>query len=290
MVCAECLPDRGERISTMSGTLTIETLAGLANRMRALDSAYGLAEKFDKPLILIWPIIKKFNCPFESLFALPDRVVTLKQPNYFGFGGEMVRRLSLKLDRFRYDAVLDLRVKVRRRRGIDIEQIDFERIVADNDAVKITAGARLYFPEKPYRELTPVAELQKRIADLRRQLGDDSIGVHIRRTDHKLSIQNSPTELFVDAITRELDADGRRKVFLATDSPEEEAKLRKIFGDRIVVHEHKRLNRNDPGGIQDALVDLYTLSATGKIYGSFLSTFGETASEIGGIPIEVLKK
>jgi len=70
--------------------------------------------------------------------------------------------------------------------------------------------------------------------------------------------------------------------FLATDSPEEEQDMKKLFGDRIITFA-KKLDRNNPEAIQDALVDLLCLSKTRKIIGSFYSSFSDIAADIGYI-------
>ena len=41
-------------------------------------------------------------------------------------------------------------------------------------------------------------------------------------------------------------------------------------------------------GIRDGVADMYTLARTQRIYGSFQSTFSEMASQLGGIPLQVL--
>ena len=38
----------------------------------------------------------------------------------------------------------------------------------------------------------------------------------------------------------------------------------------------------------DSVVDLYSLAATKKIYGSYLSSYSEVAAQIGQVPLEVL--
>jgi hypothetical protein len=49
------------------------------------------------------------------------------------------------------------------------------------------------------------------------------------------------------------------------------------------------LSRKSVGGIQDAAIDLWILSRTQKILGSYRSSFSETASEIRGIPLKIIK-
>jgi len=53
------------------------------------------------------------------------------------------------------------------------------------------------------------------------------------------------------------------------------------FGDRIIVLPDVDTSRNSVRGMQDALVELYVLSRTNKIFGSHQSSYSETAAQIG---------
>jgi hypothetical protein len=67
--------------------------------------------------------------------------------------------------------------------------------------------------------------------------------------------------------------------FLATDSPKEEQLMCSRFGDRIIVC-RKRFSRLSLEGMRDALVDMYCLAATRRIYTSWNSSFSEIAGQI----------
>lgn len=118
---------------------------------------------------------------------------------------------------------------------------------------------------------------------------DQTIGIHIRQTDNFISIDNSPVELFVDKIKEEIKRNINVTFFLATDNPILEDKLIKLFGSKIMVYK-KELNRNSQQGITDAVVDMFCLSKTKYIYGSYWSSFSDIASVIGGIDKIILKK
>lgn len=108
------------------------------------------------------------------------------------------------------------------------------------------------------------------------------VGVHIRRADNIKSIEQSPTELFINAMWEVIKKDDKAVFYLATDSHNEEKQLISEFGDRIIVNVDKELNRNSKQGIIDALIDLKGLSASKKIIGSYWSSFSETASLLDG--------
>ena len=76
--------------------------------------------------------------------------------------------------------------------------------------------------------------------------------------------------------------DDETKVYLATDDEQEKNYFVKKYGDKIIIRE-SRLERGSKQGIQDAVVEMFVLSATNRIYGSKTSSFGEVASKIGKI-------
>ena len=78
--------------------------------------------------------------------------------------------------------------------------------------------------------------------------------------------------------------------FVSTDNESYQNILVNKFGiQRIIFHE-KEFSRNKTEGIKDAVIDLFCLSKTSKIYGSYFSSFSYVAARIGNIPNEVLKK
>lgn len=70
--------------------------------------------------------------------------------------------------------------------------------------------------------------------------------------------------------------------FLSIDDIQVENKLISLFGKRIIRRD-KSLNRNKIEGIQDALIDMFCLSKTELIYGSYWTSFGEISARIGNI-------
>lgn len=115
------------------------------------------------------------------------------------------------------------------------------------------------------------------------QFDQDTVGLHIRRRDNRKSIRHSPTDAFIAAMEDAVANNPETRFFLATDSPAEEARLRRHFGDRILTRRRK-LSRLHTSGLQDALVDLILLSRTSRVIGSHWSSFSEVAAEIGRIP------
>lgn len=59
-----------------------------------------------------------------------------------------------------------------------------------------------------------------------------------------------------------------------------------LYGERIIVNLYQVFSRENKNGMESAVIDLYALSKTQKIYGSFWSSFSQTASAIGNTKIE----
>ena len=55
-----------------------------------------------------------------------------------------------------------------------------------------------------------------------------------------------------------------------------------IFSEQVA-------DRDSIEGIKGGVAEMFILSRTKKIYGSFLSSYSDMASQISGIPLEILK-
>lgn len=101
------------------------------------------------------------------------------------------------------------------------------------------------------------------------------------------SIMNSPLSLFVIRMDREIASNPDIHFYIASDSMNEKLELQKQYGDRIIMS-LKEVQRNNKDGIIDALIELYILSRTCKIYGSAHSSFSTLAAGIGGVELEIV--
>lgn len=146
------------------------------------------------------------------------------------------------------------------------------------------------FGRQDFSYFIPNENLRIRIAELETQLGKNSVGIHIRRTDNTASIEQSPLSLFIQKMETEVNMNPSVRFFLTTDDLSVKKKLYDRFHGHIVVNNMNQVSRADLAGMQDAVVDLWTLSKTGKIFGSYWSSFSVAASCIGHIPLEVMYK
>lgn len=248
--------------------IIIETNAGLCNRMRSIASAVVLGREYAIPVKIIWPRNKALNCRFDTLFEGIPGVVSVAGAL------PVVWRFSGKTAKLRY-----------RNAFVGTSCSDSGALI---DCIKTVGNSRdiyinsfyTFYQTDAFRMFIPKpAYLQA--AEALVGTGRDMIGIHIRRGDNQRSIAESPTALFIDAVERELARNPSARFFLATDSPADEKALTDRFGSRIVVNRDKDLRRYSSRGIQDALIDLLCLSRCDTIYGSFWSSFSETAAAYG---------
>lgn len=251
----------------------IQPSGGLCNRMRVINSSLELAKRKNTKLLVLWYCAPELNAPFESLFEPTDafRVINFS---------------SLKdLRKLWYQLTARTRIS-----NEDIEAHTTDGILDEDFFRSIRLPAYLftwehfYDADEYFKLFRPAPKLKKRIDEAIRRFDENTVSVHIRRTDQSASIAYSKTENFIELMNREIEKNPQTKFFLATDDKEEEALLRKTFPGRIISNENRTLRRDSLDGMYDALLDLYCLAACNKIIGSYYSSFTDTASALGGIP------
>ena len=272
----------------MNGSLLFVPSGGLANRMRAVASAYELCKKVDSTLQVVWFQDWALHAPFRSIFEETPLVAI---------------REATVLDHILYDRA--------RKKNLFVpalpQRILFQRHIKEQDVTPLkklsfdfeqwARGKRCYmscyqvfgsFPDELYSRLfRPVKEVMDVVDGYRSQFGSHTIGLHIRRTDNAESIAKSPTSLFINKVREEIDQHADAKVFLATDSAEVKQEFIAAFGSHIITPKEDAC-RDSISGIRGGVVDLWTLASTQKIYGSAGSSFSPMAASIGGVPLEIM--
>ena len=272
--------------------ITLVPEGGLANRMKAIDAAVALAREAGSRLRIVWFKDWGLNCRFDELFRPLDLpgvelceagmadLVLRDRPRKRNF---YLPRLPQLLT---YDACL-YTAEVTRRMEAGFDFAAWAR------GRNVYLSACVYFHpqamEERFRIFRPLPLLQDEIAQRCRAFATPTWGIHIRRTDNIGSITQSPTALFVERMEVEVAKNVHCRFYVATDSEEEKLLLRQRFGERVLTSPRKA-DRGSLQGMQDALVELYTLSRTCGIMGSAHSSYSETAAQIGRIPCELLTK
>ena len=147
-----------------------------------------------------------------------------------------------------------------------------------------------HVPNSVYKHLFhPVGPILDEMQGYHEQFSAHTIGMHIRRTDNKESIERSPLSLFVDAARREIDQHDDTRIFLATDDEGTKTALKAEFGNRIITSS-KPAARNSIAGIRGGVAELWMLASTSTIYGSAGSSYSVMAARIGDNNLEILSK
>ena len=77
--------------------------------------------------------------------------------------------------------------------------------------------------------------------------------------------------------------------YLATDSDEVKSTLVQRYGERITTL-GRSADRLSDAGMQDAVIEVYVLASTKKIFGSSHSSYSVLAAELGNISYDEIKK
>jgi hypothetical protein len=272
--------------------IIIEPLGGLANRMRVIASGIWLKDQLKTILIVVWNENDELNCPFEKLFDPIQGVMVTNKPSKYGH----LRRTNQPKSFARLKANI-----INKLFGINycIQELDFHELIwqgkldilgiaSQNKTVYIQTcqefGDNLY----AFKHFKPISPMLAAIRKATANFNEHTIGVHIRRTDNINSVQHSPLSLFIKAMQHAINLQQNTLFYLSSDDPEVKAALIDTFGQRIITHTNK-MDRRSTQGMQDALLDIYCLAATNKIFGSYWSSFSDIAARIKGIELEVMK-
>ena len=268
--------------------LTFIPEGGLCNRIYAITSAVGFAKKHNLDLTVYWFKDGGMGAGFYDLFQLSRTIENVKIidagfMDFFKYAKPIKGNFFLpKLyQRLKFDTVYFWY-----REQISVEKWYYSN--ANSNRFYLFHCYKFYGNSEFLDIISPVDSIQKRINEQRSLLSPHTIGVHIRRTDFTASIKHSPLPTFIEKIKQDIAKNTQANFYVASDSQEEKKILIKIFSDRIITVENN-LKRNTRNGIIDALIELYTLASTKKIYGSFQSTYSLLASEINRRPIEIIE-
>jgi hypothetical protein len=277
--------------------IVLKPTGGLCNRMRAINSAIAFAEQTGHQLKVVWEENIWLNCNYYKLFQENGAfsVISLKrhQNTLYNTSDASVYRFPRRQYHWVMNRLMFSKTYFDNQgtssiaaMGLTVEAI---KRYGNKKKIYISTG-HAFFPS-PYRyeHFVPTEGISGIVDGFINKLGNPPLGMHIRRTDHAPSIAESSDELFEQVVHTELASSPDATFFLATDSPESEQHFIKLFGEAVRVYP-KAWGRNSEQGILDAAVDLYLLSRCSKIFASFQSSFSETASVIGDIPLQVVRK
>lgn len=111
----------------------------------------------------------------------------------------------------------------------------------------------------------------------------NAVGVHIRRTDNKKSIEGSPLDSFFIKMRSMTDA----FFVIATDDKDVRKQLELEFLGRCLFPALMLTRRTEEGMIH-GVADFFALTKCAQILGSTASSFSEIAARYGSIPLEII--
>ena len=272
----------------MNGSLLFVPSGGLANRMRALASAYTLTQTVDSRLQVVWFQDWGMQAAFTDIFG-PTPLLAVREATWSDhLLYDRARPKNLYLTKLPQWLLFDRRIKEQQVWWLKRDGFDFEAWACGQRCYMSCYQVFGTFPDALYGQLFhPVKEVMQQVDAFCQQFSAHTIGLHIRRTDNAESIAKSPTSLFVDKVKEEIDRHEDSKVFLATDDEAVKQEFRELFGQRVITPTAVA-TRSSVEGIRGGLVDMYTLAATQKIFGSAGSSFSTMAASVGGVSCEVL--
>lgn len=262
--------------------MTLVPMGGLANRIFAVTAAISFCKDRGVYLKVYWFRDKGMGAKFVDLFNLSQKLdnVEIIDAKWFHFLYDRPRKRNLWLpkvyQKISFDKVL-----------YEYEEEDAVMKCLSYDSVYLVQWCQFYKHNIDLSAIYPCDSI-KRIVDQRMFKNGNIIGIHIRRTDNILSIQNSPDELFVRLMREEINRDKDVRFYLASDSEDVKKKMFHEFSDKIITYDNL-LDRSTKAGVTDAYVELLLLSRCTKIYGSFGSTYSILASSLNGIQLYVVK-
>ena len=248
---------------------------GLCNRMRVINGGLDLSQKLGTKSILIWCRDKSLNSTYSDLFQQLDIKTYETDRNSF-----LYKLLLFYAKKIKQCIVLDDHFILEHFRGTFPNS--FNKLIGNNIIINSCQSVTL-------SEDFSMFKISDDISHKILKIDNRTIGIHIRRTDNKMSVQYSPTKLFIQKIEEEIAKDKTIKFYLATDDLNEENYIKQKFNDKILTYPKTSLDRNNPQAIKEAVIDLYHLSKCKKIYASYYSSFSDVAAMWGNIEKEVVK-
>ncbi|MDR0537034.1 MAG: hypothetical protein LBH04_03160 [Tannerellaceae bacterium] len=268
--------------------MTLVPFGGLSNRIFAITSAIGFCRDNGFRLKVVWFKDWGMGAGFHQLMEVLPTDVEIVDAQWTDYRFDRPRKRNLWMPAIYQYFAFDRRLYEKEMFG-NMNYDSYGEMFRPFDAVYMNHCGLFYEYPGMFRELKPTKSIQAEINRLTEPfLSQRTVGIHIRRGDlAEYSEKKSPLSLFISKMEDELKIDGRTKFFVASDSTDEKKRLAERFGDAVITS-FKEVRRDTKEGIIDALIELYRLSATIKIYGTHYSTYSQLSAKLSNIPLEVL--
>ncbi len=262
--------------------LTIVPIGGLANRMRVVMSALKIAEEQSMPICIVWRSCQECKAKWEDLFEpLTQDNVTLTTGT---FHNSIASKRNLWLP-----MLLRVREYDKQIENFDPRKQSLSSLCQRYSSLYLSTCYALgdYDSKQVNAVFRPLPALMEEVDILTAQFSPHTLGVHIRRKDNKEAIVHSPLSAFHQRMDSYLQEYEDAKIFLCSDEPSVKRHFEQIYKDKMITNK-VQLQRDTTAGMTDAVLDLWSLSRTSLVVGSYYSSFSDTATEIGGQPLEII--
>ncbi|WP_339925657.1 hypothetical protein [uncultured Cyclobacterium sp.] len=270
----------------LNKTFIVKPFGGLGNRMRVISSFLFLKKMFNAKLKIIWLANDELNANYFDLFQEHPDFEVLKDLGSFKYV-----KTSYQKSLFKKKVAKLINFLI----GIDYCVFDSDMhkgydevvsIINDNNVIFFNTCEEVYQFNEGLRSIKIRSDLETRLARILVNLNFDkkTFGIHVRRTDHNIAIKSSPLILFEEVLDNEFKNDLELKAYIASDDISVISELKLKYKGRIVFMS-KVFGRDTKEGIVDGLIELYLLSKTSKIYGSYWSSYSKIAGRLSGVPV-----
>lgn len=258
-------------------------LGGLCNRMRAIASGIYISKKLGCPISVHWNKNSECFADFTELFQpILAENVSVKPYRRSDFYLSLDRKRNIYIPGIIRHFIFDKQI-VGKGECMDDSKIENLQgriyMISGYSVAKCFSLADLF---------VPTLEIQEQINGLKTQYSENVYGIHIRRTDNMQSILKNEVDDYLRFMDQKIETCPDVKFYLATDSVEVKQLMINRYGNCIVFHD-AILERNSVQGMKDAVVDLWCLSLTKEIIGSYYSSYSDIAAELGDIELRILE-
>lgn len=269
--------------------LTLIPIGGLANRLYAITSAIAFCEDHDIDLKVVWFKDWGMGADFHALFELAGNHphVEIVDATWKDYIYDRPRKRNFWLPYLYQLFAFEKRFYEKQL----YDQFSIQDLLdAFNTSCCIyLVHCNMFYKSGFSQIIIPKFRIEQRIkARLSsiKYLGY-LVGVHIRRTDNIDSILKSPLSLFIEKMDKCLNENPNTIFYVASDALNEKKQLLDRYGNHVIT-DMSETSRDNLQGIENAVIDLFSLAKASKIYGSAYSSFSTFAAFLGDAPIEII--
>ncbi len=280
----------------MKKNISIEPCAGLGNRIRVLASAKKLSDYYQWNLNIIWKQEAACYAKFSSLFKDDNTALNIVEVTEMPFRMKPLQTLTGTLKKRKYlhganfistEDVADLCHTVNEKDEINYYPALISKIMNEDNCYIKSTGELCQCNTEDFQFLQPSDKVQSRGASIWNMITDQTIGVHVRRTDQEASIKYSTLSAFERMMDAEIQKNPHVSFYLASDDEQVLESMERKYGERLLDFRGRDARRDVEEGIIDALIEMYALSKCTKIIGSYYSSYSKIAALMGGIECEI---